>query len=443
MKALDRRILGLAVPALGALAVEPVYGLVDTAIVGRLGRSELGGLAVALTALNLGVYGAGFLAMVTSQRVAFRTGGDDRAGAARTAVAAYWLALGIGVVLAAVALLGARPVASALGAEGVVLDRAATYLRWAALGLPFQLCVLAGNGHRRGLADVRTSLRILVVANVVNVVLEVVLVYGLDMGVAGSALGTTCAQVLSGTWFLVGSARLVRVAGASWFPRSTDLLDLARGGSVVVVRTLALLAALTAATSVAARLGEAQLGGHQVGVQVFFLLALSLDALAVPAATFVADALGRLDVEGARLVAARCVRLSLLASVVTGAVTVAAAPFLPRLFSEDAGVRRSATVALLLCGLAQPLAALAFAFDGVLLGAGDFSALRRAMLLALVPFAVPAGLTLWLRWPGVAGVWLALACWLGARAGLLAARWRSNAWLPAVAAASADDRHGT
>ena len=424
MKELDRRIFGLALAALGALAVEPVYGLVDTAIVGRLGRSELGGLAVALTALNLGVYGAGFLAMVTGQRVAFRTGADDRAGAARAAVAAYWLAIGIGLVLAAVALFAARPVAAALGAEGLVLERATTYLRYAAAGLPFQLCVLAGNGHRRGLADVRTSLRILVVANVVNVVLELVLVYGLDLGVAGSALGTTCAQVLSGTWFLLGSARLVRAADVRWLPPVGDVVDLARGGSVVVVRTLALLAALTASTAVAARLGEGQLGGHQVGIQVFFLLALSLDALAVPAATFVADALGRADPAAARVIAGRCVRLSLLASIVTGSATVAVAPFLPRLFSDDPAVRRSATVAVLLCGLFQPLAALAFAFDGVLLGTGDFRTLRRTMLLALLPFSVPALFTLWVRWPGVAGVWVALGCWLGARAALLSRRWR-------------------
>ena len=174
----------------------------------------------------------------------------------------------------------------------------------------------------------------------------------------------------------------------------------------------------------AARLGEGQLGGHQVGIQVFFLLALSLDALAVPAATFVADALGRADPAAARVIAGRCVRLSLLASTVTGSATVAAAPFLPRLFSDDPAVRRSATVAVLLCGLFQPLAALAFAFDGVLLGAGDFRTLRRTMLLALVPFSVPALFTLWVRWPGVAGVWAALGCWLAARAALLSRRWR-------------------
>lgn len=430
MTPLDRRIFGLAVPALGALAVEPIYGLVDTAIVGRIGRSDLGGLAVALTALNLGVYGAGFLAMVTSQRVAFRTGAGDRAAAARSAVAAYWLALGIGLALAATALLAAHPLAAALGADGAVMDRASTYLRFAAAGLPFQLCVLAGNGHRRGLADTRTPLLILAVANGVNVVLELFFVHGLGLGVAGSAFGTTCAQVLSGLWFLIGSARLVGAAGVRWMPRADDVVDLLRGGSVIVVRTLALLAALTAATAVAARLGEGPLGGHQVGIQVFFLLALSLDALAVPAATFVAEALGGADPAGARLVAARCIRLSLLAGAVTGGVTVLAAPLLPRLFTEDPGIRRAATVAVLVCGLFQPLAGLAFAFDGVLLGAGEFATLRRAMLLALVPFAMPLGLTLWLRWPGIAGVWLALGCWLAARAAILAARWHSALGLP-------------
>jgi len=430
VKQLDRRILGLALPALGALAVEPLYGLVDTAIVGRLGRSQLGGLAVALTLLNLGVYGSGFLATVTSQRVAFRTGGGDRAGAARTVVAAYWLALATGLMLAFFAVLGARPLASLLGAEGPVLEQASTYLRYAAPGLPFQLCVLAGNGHRRGLADARTSLRILLVANVVNVVLEVGLVYGLGLGVTGSALGTSVAQLVSGTWFLLGSTRLVRTAHVTWFPTREDLLDLVGGGSVMVVRTLALLAAITSATAVAARLGDAVLGGHQIGIQVFFLLALCLDALAVAAATFVADSLGRGDLDAARDVAGRCLRLSLLASGVTGAATVAGAPFLPWLFSDDPDVRRSATVAMLICGLFQPVAAVAFALDGVLLGAGDFGVLRRAMLLSLVPFSLPALVTLWWRWPGVAGVWLALACWLAARAAMLS-RHRRRMFLPA------------
>jgi putative MATE family efflux protein len=425
---LDRRILALSVPALGAMAVEPIYGLVDTAIVGHLGKGPLGGLAVALGALNLGIYGASFLSMVTAQRVAFRLGGGDRDGAARTAVSAYWLAAGIGLVLAAIAAIGARPVATAFGAEPLVVGHAVTYLRWSAIGIPFQLFVLAGNGHRRGMADTRTPLRILVVANVINVVLEVLFVPVLDLGVAGSALGTVVAQVVSGLWFVVLSARVVE---HRILPARADVLDLLRSGGVIVIRTLALLAALTSATAVAARLGAARLGGHQIGVQVFFLLALSLDALAVPAATFVADALGRGDLDDARRVAGRCLRLSLLASLATGAFATVGAPFLPRLFSDDPGVRSAATVALLLCGLAQPLAAAAFCFDGILLGAGDFAHLRQTMLIALVPFAAPAIATL--VWPqlGLWGIWSAIAVWLGARAALLARRWTSGRWLPA------------
>jgi len=409
------------------MAVEPIYGLVDTAIVGHLGRGPLGGLAIALTALNVGIYSAGFLSMVTAQRVAFRLGRGDPAAAARTVVSAYWLAAGIGLGLAVVAFTGARPIAGALGADALVVDHAVTYLRVSAIGIPFQLFVLAGNGHRRGMADTRTPLRILVVANVVNVVLELLFVPVFGLGVAGSALGTVVAQVVSGTWFLLLSAGLI---GPRRLPCRADLVDLMRSGGVIVVRTVALLAALTAATAVAARLDTAKLGGHQIGIQVFFLLALTLDALAVPAATFVADALGRGDLEGAAQVARSSLRLSLLASLVTGAFAVLGAPFLPRLFSADGAVRSAATVALLLCGAAQPLAALAFCFDGILLGAGDFAILRRSMLLALIPFALPAAATL--LWPqlGIAGVWAAISLWLASRAGLLACRWRSGRWLP-------------
>jgi putative MATE family efflux protein len=361
--------------------------------------------------------------------VAFRLGAGDREGAARTAVSAYWLAAGIGSVLAVVAVVLARPIAGALGADALVVGHAVTYLRWAAIGIPFQLFVLAGNGHRRGMADTKTPLRILVLANVINVLLEVLFVPILDLGLPGSALGTVVAQIVSGLWFVLLSAGVVE---RRILPARDDVIDLLRSGGVIVIRTLALLAALTAATAVAARLSAAKLGGHQIGVQVFFLLALSLDALAVPAATFVADALGRGDLDDARRVAARCLRLSLLASVVTGACATIGAPFLPRLFSDDAGVRSAATVALLLCGLTQPLAAAAFCFDGILLGAGDFAHLRQSMILALVPFALPAVATL--VWPrlGIAGVWAALGLWLAARAALLAHRWTSGRWLPAA-----------
>ena len=101
LDALDRRILLIAVPALGSLLVEPIYVLTDTAVVGRLGTVPLGGLALASTVLNTLVWVFNFLSYGTTVRVAVRRGRGDRAGAATDALQALWLALGIGVVVAA------------------------------------------------------------------------------------------------------------------------------------------------------------------------------------------------------------------------------------------------------------------------------------------------------------------------------------------------------
>jgi putative MATE family efflux protein len=423
----DRRIVALAVPALGALAVEPLYTLTDVAIIGHLGTTPLAGLAVAVAILNVAVYASGFLAMATTSRVAFLRGADDEAGAARAAVAAYAVAIVVGTATALVIAAAAEPLSGLVGAEGEVQDAAVTYLRWSTLGLPFMLCQLAGNGHHRGMADTRTPLRIAVTSNVMNVVLELLFVYGLDAGVTGSALGTVCAQVMAGTWFLVRSRRIVARTGVGLRPDRGEAVGLVRAGGVIIIRTLALLAALTTATSTVARLGDKALGGHQIGQQVFFLLALSLDALAIPAQTFTGEALGRGDSTSAREIGSRCLRLSLGTGVIAGVLAIALAPIVPPLFSPDPEVQRAATVAMVVCGLAQPLAGVAFCFDGIFLGAGRYHLLRRTMLLALVPFGLVIAVPLVVRPAGTVGValvWAAIAVWLSSRAGLLAHEWR-------------------
>src|SRR3546814_1350276 len=89
-----RRIMLIAVPALGSLLVEPIYVLTDTAVVGRLGTVPLGGLALASTVLNTLVWVFNFLSYGTTVRVAVRRGRGDTAGGADDALQALWLALG-------------------------------------------------------------------------------------------------------------------------------------------------------------------------------------------------------------------------------------------------------------------------------------------------------------------------------------------------------------
>lgn len=425
--ALDRRILSLALPALATLLAEPIYELTDTAIVGHLGASQLAGLALAATVLNLVGYLTNFLTMATTSRVARSQGAGAPRRAVSIAAAALATGAGLGVLLGAAVFFAGPPAAALLGGHGATLVAARTYLRVAAVGLPFLLVSYAGTGVLQGCSDTRTPLRIVAVSTAANLALEVLLVYGAGTGIAGSAWGTVAAQLLAAV--LVEHAVHRRFHSRAR-PVASELRLLLADGVPLVGRTLALGAALTTSTALAAHLGTTRLAAHQITMQIWLLLSLALDALAVPAQVFVSTALGADDPVAAREVGRRCLRIGATAGLALAAVTAALAPLLPAVFTAAAPVQAAAVVPLVLCGLQQPFAAAAFVLDGLLLGAGDYAALRRTMLLALLAFAPLAALAAADHQVGLPAIWGALACWLAARAALLGRRWASGRWSP-------------
>ena len=410
----DRRILRLAVPAAGALAAEPLYRLVDTAIVGRIGTSELGGVAIAISILSIVIAGSNFLAYGTTQRVANRLGASEPSAAADVGVQAIWLALFIGTAAAPLLAVGAAPLAAALGAGDDVLRFATTYLRISAIGVPFVLVGLAAQGAQRGASDYRSALIVLAISNAVNVVLEVGFVVGLDLGVAGAAWSTVIAQVLAGL-ALLSLARPYLRSARSRRPRWDDMVPLLSAGRHLLLRVASMLVVFTGATSIAARIDDATLAAHSITVTMFFFLALTLDALAIPAQTLVAEELGR-GGPGAREVAQHSLRLSLWVGIGLAVLLVAGAPAIARLFSSDPSVISRATVGLCLLGAILIPGAVAFATDGSLIGAGDYRFLGRAAfgyLLAVVPIAAIV-----LAFPslGIVGIWGGLMVWMSLRA---------------------------
>ncbi len=428
----DRRIVALAVPALGTLAVEPLYLLVDTAIVGRLGTVPLAGLAVASTVLTTLITVCNFLAYGTTARVAFLWGRGDHRGGATVAAQGLWLAAAIGLVLVVAVGLGGRWLARLVGGEGAVLEVATTYLRISALGIPLVLVALVGNGYLRGVSDTRTPLLVVVVANAMNLMLEVVLVYGFDLGVAGSAWGTVVAQLLAAVWFLVLVGRRVASEGVAVSPVRSEIVRLLVAGRHLLMRTAALLGTLALATSTAARVGAATLAGHQIALQVHTFLALVLDSLAIPGQILVATALGAGEVDEARGVSRRLVRLGVVIGASVGLGVVVTSWALPHAFSGDPAVVDRATPALVLVGLAQVPAAIAFVLDGVLIGSSDFRFLKWNMLAGLVVF-LPFALAV-LRWHrlGIAGIWTGIVVWMLFRAAVNGARFRGHVWTAAA-----------
>jgi putative MATE family efflux protein len=425
---LDRRITALAIPAFGTLAAEPLYLVADTAIVGRLGTQPLAGLALAASVLLFVTSLCSFLAYGTTPRVARARGADDPEGAAAVGVQALWLGVLLGLPLAIGLALFARPVVRLLGGQGAALEAAVTYLRISALGVPFILLALVGAGVFRGVADLRTPLAIVFTASALNLVLELVAVYGLDLGIAGSAWSTVVVQVLAAAAYLVLMRRHL-AAARSRRPDRAELGGLARAGSHLVLRVLSLIAAFALATAVAARIDTPTVAAHQVVNTMFTLLALSLDAFAIPAQTLVAEALGAGDPGLARRVGERVLVLSV---VVGGALTLglaALSPLVARVFSADPDVTSRVTAGLVVLAVLLLPGSVAFALDGVLIGAGDVRFLGRAMVMALVIYVPFVALPLLHPSLGIIGVWLALAVWMTARAVLMQRRFRSLAWI--------------
>lgn len=419
MNEVDRRVVALALPALGTLAAEPLYRLVDTAVVGRLGTDQLGGLAIAISILSLVIASSNFITYGTTERVARRLGAGEAAQAANVGVQALWLATLVGITAVPLLQVLARPLSSALGADGEVLGFAVEYLRIAALSVPFVVVSLAAQGIQRGASDFRTPLVILVCSNIVNVVVEVILVFGFDMGIAGAAWSTVIAQVGAGTAFVVVIRH--RVAAATQRrPNWSEMAPLLTAGRHLLLRVGSILAVFTGATAIAARVDDPTLAAHQVVVTMFLFLALTLDALAVPAQTLVAEELGReeQDVEGsdAAGLARRIVRLSLIFAAGLAVLIGAGSPLIARAFSTDPDVIGRATTGLIILAVMLAPGAAAFAYDGILIGAADYRFIGIASfvyLLAVTPIAVAVLLTPSL---GIAGIWVGLLSWMVLRA---------------------------
>lgn len=430
----DREILRLAVPALGALAAEPLYLLVDTAIVGHLGTRELAALALAGSILAAVVTLCNFLTYGTTAQVARLHGAGEDRRAGEIAAQALWLALAIGTTMVVLVVAFADPLMALVGGHGATAEMAARYLRLSAIGLPAALIALAGQGYLRGVGDLRSPLIVVLAANAFNIILELLFVYGLDWGMDGSALGTVVAQAAMGGAFAI---MLLRAPATSRRPHAEQLRGLARMGGHIVVRTGSLLLAFVIAGAVLARNSDDALAAHQIAFQVFIFLALVLDAIAIAGQILVGRLLGAGNAEAAIVAANRMCWWSLAGGVLMAAGLLAGIDLLPRAFTGDDAVLGQAHDLWPLFALMQPIGALVFALDGILLGAGDTRYLAYAMAFSALCVFVPiALLSAHYDW-GVTGVWWGIVALMVARLVTIGARYRNRRWVVTGATAKA------
>lgn len=434
---LNRDILRLAVPALGALVAEPLFLIVDAALVGHLGVVPLAGLGIASAVLQTVVGLMVFLAYSTTPAVARRFGAGDASSAVSAGIDGLWLALGLGGVLAVVGSLATPALVGAFGATPEVAEQAEIYLRLSMWGLPAMLIVFAATGLLRGMQDTVTPLWIAGLGFGANALLNWLFIYGFGWGIAGSAAGTVAAQ-----WGMVGAyvlviGRLARRHAASVLPRREGVRGSARSGGWLFLRTVSLRLALLVTVGVATGLGTEELAGWQVAFTMFSTAAFALDALAIAAQALIGRGLGAGDEPFVRRVLGRTVAWGAWFGVIVGGVIAASSGVIGLVFTGDAALAAMIQPALLVLAVAQPVCGVVFVLDGVLMGAGDAKYLALAGILNLVPY-LPALVALWLLRPEGAGglAWLAV-CFFGvymlARLATLGWRVRRPEWVSAGA----------
>ena len=424
---LDREIFSLALPALGALAAEPLYLLADTAIVGHLGTPELAALALASTLLTGLATFCNFLVYGVTAQVARLHGAGKRERAGAVGPQALWVALMIGIPVSAAAAAVAPAAIALLGGTGHIAEMATTFLRIGCLGVPCVLIAMAGQGYQRGIGRLRGPLVVIVVANVANVGLELLFVYGLNWGLVGSAWGTVIAQVGMAAVFTV-TLLTVPTGIFGRRPHWSLMRPLLRMGGALVARTASLYGAFVFASAVLARVGPASLAAHQIGMQIFNLLALVLDAIAIAGQVIVGRSLGAGDGEAARASAIRMIELSVAGGIAIAIALMALRGVIPEAFTSDPRVIERTQALWPMLALMQPFGAAVFALDGILLGAGETSYLAWSMLLSSLIYVGIAVLALVLNW-GVVGVWAGFNVLMLVRLITCGRRFRSGRWI--------------
>ena len=417
---LHRAILAIALPSMLTNVATALFGLADMWVIGRLGEAAAqGGVEIGAKFLMTLLIVFNFLRSSTVALTAQAAGRDDPAEQAATLARAIGVALAVGLALVAVQGFVVPAGLAMLGARGEVAELARTYVDIRYLGGVAWLLNAVLVGWLIGRKQVRAVLVVEVAANAFHILLDVALVLGLGLGVAGVAaatLASECAKLLA--LVLVASraapareALRLAARAATW--RWGEMAALLRLNRDLFGRTILLMAATVLLTRAGAQQGAAVLAANAILYQLFMLSALILDGFESSAQVLCGEALGARDRGRFRRLVRATLAWAAGAALLIASAYLAAGEALAASFSTDPAV--IATVrTYALWAVALPLAGVAsFVFDGVFIGASWTRAMLLTMAGALGVFA--AGL--WALAPlGNHGLWLAFPLFFVARA---------------------------
>lgn len=387
-------IAALALPALGALIAEPLFVLVDSVFISHVSTAALAGLGLASTILTTVVGLAIFLAYSTTAQVARAVGAGNLTKAVRLGIDASWLGFAIGIASAVFLALLAEPIIELFNPTPDVSNQALIYLLISTLGLPAMLLIQAALGLVRGLQNTKITLLIAALGAAANIPLNWFLIFSLNLGIVGSAIGTVIAQ-----WGMASCYLIIIIKGANRYeaslkPQLQGIRSSWSDAKWLFIRTASLRIVLLIAAAVAAKLGEVTLAAHQLVNSIFALSALALDSLAIAAQALTGKYLGAKNVPAVRSITRSLIKAAVLGGFIVAGILWLIAWFAPGLLSPDPAVQNALFWGMLALLIAQPLAGYVFVLDGILMGAADSRYLGIAGIFTMLTY-IPFAAALW------------------------------------------------
>ena len=421
MKADHRRVLHLAVPMILSNITVPLLGLVDTAVIGHLADpAYLGGVAVGSMLITFLLWLCGFLRMSTTGLIAQAHGRGDQAALAAWMVKSLTLALLIAVFVLALQVPIGELGLSLSGASVAVAEQASHYFYLRIWGLPAALANLAILGFLVGRQDTRGPMAVLILANVLNMLLDLLFVVGFGWQVKGAAGASVIADYSAlalGLWLVQRRLPLRALAAACKVPGWSQLLHLNKD---ILLRTFSLELCFLFITFQGARLGDTVVAANAVLLNFLLLISYALDGIAYAAEALTGKAIGEQDEAGLRHWVRLCGQWSLLFALAFSLLFALAGKPIIALLTDLPGVRQVAGQYLGWVVVLPLVAMWCYLFDGVFIGATRGRDMRNSMLLAVFGVFFP----LWFVSQGLGNhaLWLALT-------GLMAMRGLSLWWL--------------
>ncbi|MDX1456483.1 MAG: MATE family efflux transporter [Marinobacter sp.] len=424
LPSLDRRLWALAWPMMLTNLTVPLLGLVDTAVLGHLDSPEyLGAVAIGANLFTLLYWTFGFMRMGTTGLAAQAYGRRDGFGQTALLLRSLLLAVVIGGVL----ILGHRPVIelglALMNPSPEVAALAAEYATIRIWSAPAVLCQYTLVGWMIGTQFPRGPMLMLIAANGLNILLDVLFVTGLGWNSRGVALATVIAEYAAtglGAWLVLGRLPATRFRLRSLLGTLTDYAAILRVNRYILVRTVTLLLVLAFFTAQGARQGDVILAANAVLITFLMVISNGLDGFANAAEAMVGEAIGQQDRRYFRQTCAAALRWSMWGSVLFTVVFVLAGPGLIGLLTSIEAVQQAAWQYLPWLWL-LPLASVGgFLLDGIFIGATRTREMQNSMLFSALAVFLPVW---WFTtgW-GNHGLWFSLICLMLARAASMA--WR-------------------